>query len=224
MGSPFAQAVLVFRGGADGEESPIRVIQGPRTQMVTAGNGVDKVAIDPVNGEIFVPTRLDQVLVFDREANGNVAPKRVLGGPDTGNLGATIRVDAERDLLYVSGRGAVLVFDRTASGNTPPRAVIPGPSSNQFALYNDLIVTPRADGYLYAWSIHNTAADLPPGEDPKPVLKIPAPLGPRAHQLGIVLDPVHKEVIIGSGAGNQIRTFSVPEIFDWVSPESSQAD
>ena len=30
---PFAQALLTFRGGANGEESPIRVIQGPKTQL-----------------------------------------------------------------------------------------------------------------------------------------------------------------------------------------------
>ncbi|MCH7978935.1 MAG: hypothetical protein IH935_08165, partial [Acidobacteria bacterium] len=29
VNNPFAQAILVFRGGADGEEAPIRVIQGP---------------------------------------------------------------------------------------------------------------------------------------------------------------------------------------------------
>ena len=39
VGSPFAQAILVFRGGADGQEAPLRIIQGPRTQIVSTGNG-----------------------------------------------------------------------------------------------------------------------------------------------------------------------------------------
>ncbi len=48
VSSPFAQAILTFRGGADGEEPPIRIIQGPRTQIVSE-RGLDKVTIDTVN-------------------------------------------------------------------------------------------------------------------------------------------------------------------------------
>src|ERR1700680_2560671 len=54
--SPLAQAVLIFRGGANGEEPPVRVIQGPHTQIQGgAGQGNDKVSIDPVNNEIYIP-------------------------------------------------------------------------------------------------------------------------------------------------------------------------
>jgi hypothetical protein len=89
--SPLAQAILVFRGGANGEEPPIRVIQGPRTQILgTAYGGNDKVSVDPVNNEILLPTGTgsvrgndpgnvpNAVLIFDRTANGDVAPKRIL--------------------------------------------------------------------------------------------------------------------------------------------------
>ena len=54
--SPFAQAVLTFRGGADGEEPPIRIIQGPRTQIV-AERGMDKVTIDAINNQDFAIVR-----------------------------------------------------------------------------------------------------------------------------------------------------------------------
>lgn len=221
VGSPFAQAVLTFRGGANGEESPVRIIQGSRTQIVSQWNGVDRLAIDPVHNEIYVGTLRNRILVFDREANGNVAPKRVLGGPDTqfgGN--PVIRVDPERNFLLVTGGEGVLIFDRTASGNTPPRAVIGGAGpiggAAQFELYNGLIIAPRErENAIYAWSINDT------GQDVRPVLKIPAPLGERAGQLGIALDPVHKEVLVGTGAGNQIRTFSVPEVFDYTGTTQS---
>ena len=217
VGSPFAQAILTFRGGADGEEVvPVRIIQGPRTQIVSMGNGVDRVAIDPVNSEIYVGTRLNRILVFDREADGDVPPKRILGGPTRDSVGTPpYVVDPVNDFLLVSSRGAMLIFDRTASGNTPPR-VIEGVRLNggaaQFEVYNDLIIYPRDDS-IYAWSIHDT------GEDARPVLKIPAPLGERVGQLGIALDPEHEDVLIGTGAGNQIRIFSVPEIFDWASTD-----
>src|SRR5437899_5820683 len=82
--SPLAQAVLIFRGGAEGEEAPLRVIQGPRTGIVGTGYGaLDTVSVDGANNEIYLPVASDHVLVFDRMASGDVAPKRILGGTDT---------------------------------------------------------------------------------------------------------------------------------------------
>ena len=65
--NPFAAAVLVFRGGADGQESPVRVIQGSKTQL----RGPSRVEVDPVNDEIFVPNA-DSILVFRRDGNGDI--------------------------------------------------------------------------------------------------------------------------------------------------------
>ena len=78
VNNPFAQAILVFRGGADGEEEPIRVIQGPSTQLSVAS----RLDVDVVNDEIIVPEG-DRILVFPREGNGDVAPLRVIHGTDT---------------------------------------------------------------------------------------------------------------------------------------------
>src|SRR5439155_18659988 len=137
----FAQDILVFRGGAFGEEPPLRIIQGPKTQIVSATNGVDRVAIDPVNNEIIVGSRLHKILVFDREANGDVAPIRVLGGPHT-EIGTNpmIRVDAANNLLVVAGQGGMQVFDRTATGDANPIAWVLGPGGNQFAVYNGRVL------------------------------------------------------------------------------------
>ena len=210
VSSPFAQAILTFRGGADGEEPPIRIIQGPKTQIVSE-RGMDKVTIDPVNNEIYVATSLEQVLVFPREANGDVAPTRVLGGPATkidGYGRPAMRVDTRNNLLLIAnGTSEILIFDRMASGNTPPKAVIPGPSGIwQFEVYNDMIIYPRGHN-IVAWSVHST------GQNVRPLLSIPAALGDRAAQTGIALNPVHQEVLIGTGQGNQVRTFHVPELF-----------
>lgn len=209
VSSPFAQAILTFRGGADGEEPPIRIIQGPKTQIVSE-RGMDKVTIDPVNEEILVATSLDQVLVFPREANGDVAPKRVLGGPDTkidGRGRPAMRVDPKNNLLLIANGSEILIFDRTASGNTKPKAVIPGPSGIwQFEVYNDMVIYPRGHN-IVAWGIHNT------GEGARPLLSIPAPLGERAAQIGIALNPKHQEVLVGTGQGNQVRTYLMPELF-----------
>ena len=220
VGSPFAQAVLVFRGDAGGEEPPIRTIQGPHTQIISATNGVDRIAIDPVNNEILIGSRTHQILVFNREANGDVAPIRVLGGPDS-EIGTNppLRVDPVNNVILVSGQAGISVFDRTATGNVKPRAIIRGAGPQggaaQFEVYNGMIIAPRGD-YTYAWSLHDTDGTV------RPILKIPTPLGPRAAQPGIALDPAHKEVLVATGEGNQIRTFSVPELFDWDSAKAGR--
>ena len=45
VGNPFAQAVLTFRGAASGQESPIRIIQGPKTTL----NTPDTLEVDPIH-------------------------------------------------------------------------------------------------------------------------------------------------------------------------------
>ena len=46
----FAQGILTFRGAINGEESPIRYIQGPLTKL----QDPDHAEVDPVHNEIFV--------------------------------------------------------------------------------------------------------------------------------------------------------------------------
>jgi len=120
----FGQAILTFRGGADGEEAPIRVIQGSRTQL----RAPDRLAVDPINNEIIVPEG-DKILVYPREGNGNVAPIRVLEGPDTQLGAAAVAVDPIHDLLIVASRTGLLIFNRTDAGNVKPKAFISGPKT-----------------------------------------------------------------------------------------------
>ena len=146
---------------------------------------------------------------------------RWLGGPDTGlRLGdqrdgsgqsPPVRVDAVNDLMLVPSGGKMLIFDRTASGNTAPKAIIKGPvgMGNQFEVYAPkmrLITHTRNN--IEIWKIPES------GESTEPPIRIPAPLGRQSGDIGIVLDPLHKEVIIASAAGNAVLTFSVPEVFD----------
>jgi hypothetical protein len=223
--SALAQAILTFRGAATGEEAPIRFIQGDKTRIRGQGgdSAVGKVFVDGENGEIYMANGDQTILVFDRMASGNVAPKRILGGPDTqlrfgGASGTCVRVDPIHNLLLVPSGGGiaggrVLVFDRTASGNTPPRAIIQGPVAmgNQFEVYGPqlrLVTYPHGSN-IDIWKIPLN------GVSTEPALKIPAPIGRGSNtESGIVLDPAHKEVIIATGSGNSIMTFSVPEAFD----------
>src|ERR1051325_2736481 len=122
-----AQAILTFRGGANGDEAPIRVLQGPDVKIPN----LDLVSIDPVHREIFVGARDTGMMVYPLDANGNAAPLRVLKGPDTQLPKVTnamnIAVDPIHDLLFIGSGGKILIFNRTDSGNTKPLGVISAP-------------------------------------------------------------------------------------------------
>ena len=239
VNSPLAQAIMTFRGGASGEEPPVRIIQGSRTQILgDAYSANDKVSVDGVNNEIYLPLGrgdirgqgevdpLTAILVFDREANGNVEPKRILKGSNTGITGGKppVAVDPVRNLLVVNLNNAFLIFDRTASGNTAPKAVIRGPRSQVASTGNlrvypptGMIVSRCTGDSVCAWSINDTG-------DAPPRWKIPVKQISGYRLSGLELVPAHKEIFFSvagwggddyppSGIMNAVLTFSWPEIY-----------
>lgn len=129
--NPQAGAILVFRGDADGDEPPKRIIQGPHTKLLFPHT----VSVDTVNNEILVgdPGR-KAVLVFPRGGNGDIPPLRELI-PKDGFWIVGTGVDTERNLLVVAlryrvgGYGAICIFNRADRGEMAPRAVITGPKT-----------------------------------------------------------------------------------------------
>ncbi len=123
--NPFAQAILFFRGGANGEEAPVRIIQGPNTKL----NYVDNVAVDPVHGEVVAAQTLtDSVLIFNRDPGGDVAPVRVLHGPHTKlDQPWKASIDPINDLIVVTTKKSILFFNRTDDGDVAPKWAIEGP-------------------------------------------------------------------------------------------------
>ena len=153
-----AAAVLSFHGGATGAESPVRVIQGPATQMVRPHT----VAVDEQNGEIIVGDSSSRsILVFARDANGDVAPKRVIQGPKTGLLFLVgIAVDPVHDRIIAAsassvpgGRSGLFIFARTDQGDVAPRAVIAGPHTGIVRPWQ--LAMDAAQGRIYVAAINN---------------------------------------------------------------------
>jgi hypothetical protein len=216
--NPFANAILIFRGGANGQEAPIRVIQGPNTQL----GGASRLDIDTVHREIFIPGG-GGVLVYPLDGNGDVPPKRVLRGPDTYIAGGSIAVDPINNLMALPGRNrSIVIFDRTASGNTKPLRIIEGPNTqidriNQMQIYPEgrlvmiampgqqlLMEPPRV--FVGIWSLDDDG-DVPPRwtvNGDQTTLKKP---------FAIAINPEHKELYVTDMRLNGVLTFSVPEIF-----------
>src|SRR5207245_5528593 len=98
--NPLAAAVVIFRGGAIGEEAPVRTIQGARTGL----SRPDTVAVDETNNEIVVGDPGDRrILVYRRTADGDAAPIRTIQGAKTKLLQVVgVAVDPVSDVLVVS--------------------------------------------------------------------------------------------------------------------------
>ena len=222
--NPFAQAILTFRGQANGEEPPVRTIHGPNTQL----RAPDRVDIDPVHGEIFVADD-DAVLVYPRDASGDVAPIRVIRGPLTKlSRARSMAVDPVHDVIVVQSTvdadraHSLLIFNRADNGNVAPRRIIRGPKTEIVRFTQIQIYAPKGwivatmpgvsaslepeNSFVGVWSIEDDG-DVPPRwklGGPKSRLKKPR---------GVALDPVNKEVVVADMRLNAVLTFSFPEIF-----------
>jgi hypothetical protein len=230
VSNPFARAILTFAGDANGETAPKRIIQGSNTRL----QDPDRLELDPVHGEIFVPNR-GSILVFSRDAEGNVAPIRVVEGPDTelGGIRALV-VDPVNNLLIAGtdlrtpgAESGIVIFERTANGNAKPLRVIRGPDTGirritQMQVYSPggwIVATSPGDAdvqepegaFVGVWSIHDDG-DTPPHwviGGPKSQLKKPR---------GVVLNAKNKEMIVADMRVNAVFTFHFPELFDQKAP------
>jgi len=214
VGNPFAEAILFFRGGANGEEAPIRVIQGPKTML----GYVDSVAVDPIHNEVFaLQKRKNAIFVFDREARGDVEPKRIIHGPKTGiNSARNVAVDPINNILAVGNRGAqnVLIFNRTDEGNVAPRAILGGPRTGMKVhtvqldpkAKNILVPSGRDDvGFIRVWKYGDNGEDVPP----RILVKGIVTAGP------IELIPETKELwIVGAKQPTFLHLYHLPELFE----------
>jgi hypothetical protein len=213
----FGQAILTFRGAADGEEPPVRVINGPSTQLQRP----DRLDVDTVHNEIFVPD-IDRILVYPRAGNGDVAPIRMIHGPDTGLDTSTLAVDPVNNVIVASTGKRLLIFNRTDQGNVKPKAVIAGPKTeitriNQIQMYppKGLIIAAQPGGagvepkepvFIGIWSIHDQG-------DVAPRWRLGGPKSGLKKPRGVTINPKHKELIVADMRLNSVLTFYFPEIF-----------
>ncbi len=235
--NPFAKAILTFRGGATGEEPPIRIIQGPSTQI---GANMDRIDIDTVHDEIFVPNR-DSILVFPLGASGDVAPLRVIRGPDTLlRRAGSLAVDPVNNVIAVgyiktaslgpanvrdegqSESGGLLIFGRTDDGNVKPRAVITGPRTG-LLIAEQLQIYPPGGWIIVAQSTAWPEIEPPDvfigiwsihdnGNVP-PRWRLAGPATGIKKPRGVALNPRNKELIVADMTRNAVLTFSFPELF-----------
>ena len=117
-------SISVYPLDANGDVSPLRVIQGPKTQLNWPGT----MALDPATGSLYVANDIgNSVLVFRETDGGDVSPARIIKGNATGlSSPVGVFVDEKNNELWVAnmGNASATVYPLTANGNTTPLRTI----------------------------------------------------------------------------------------------------
>jgi DNA-binding beta-propeller fold protein YncE len=133
-GKFFPPSITVYSLHAAGEVAPLRVIEGPATQL----DWPSHLSYDAERQELYVANDMgDSILVFPATANGNAAPARSLKGPKTMIKNPTgVFVDAKNNELWVAnfGNHSATVFPRGAAGDVAPLRMIRSGPLNEASL------------------------------------------------------------------------------------------
>jgi hypothetical protein len=129
-----APSITVYPLNADGDARPLRVIQGPKTQLDWPG----AMSVNPDTGELYVANDMGQsIVVFRGQDGGDVAPTRVIKGAKTGISYPTgVFVDAKNKEVWVSnlGNSSATVYPVMASGDVAPSRIIRSAEENKASL------------------------------------------------------------------------------------------
>ncbi len=135
--------VVVYRKEADGNEQPLRVLEGEHTGLADAhgmaidvkkrllfvsnwGNASDYKV--PGTGKFYPPS----ITVYPLDAKGDTAPLRVIQGSKTQlNWAGGMAVDSDGGYVYIANDlgHSVLGFKETDNGNVSPTRLIKGPKT-----------------------------------------------------------------------------------------------
>lgn len=121
-----APSITFFARTAEGDQTPLRTIQGPNTQLAWPMG----IHADTINNEIAIANNADNsILIFRRSDRSDAQPARVIRGSDT-NLSRPmgVYIDHKNDELWVAnfGNHSINVYPRTAKGNVAPNRILRG--------------------------------------------------------------------------------------------------
>ncbi len=137
-GSFHPPSIVVYPRTGSGDIAPIRVIQGPKTQL----NWPAAMTVDPEHGELYVASDVDNsILVFRETDSGDVAPIRQIKGPKSGVKNPTgVFVDLKHDEVWSANLGnhTATVYKRTANGDVAPlRTIRAAAASTPSLMFNN---------------------------------------------------------------------------------------
>jgi DNA-binding beta-propeller fold protein YncE len=156
---------------AAGEEraTPKRFVQGNRTSL-QFNNGL---YVDPDNGDIYSveSDTGDKMVVFPREADGNVEPKRILKTP---HRVYNIAVDEARGELFVTVEypPEIVIYRKSAGGDEQPVRRIRGDRTGLDAPHGIAVDEKNQLLYVNTWGHHSNYRIPGTGRFYPPAIKV----------------------------------------------------
>jgi len=166
--------VAVYSSTADGEEKPIRLIEGPKTNL----SDVHGLALDTKNNLLYLNSwgnvsdykvagsgrfEAPSIEVFHTDANGDVAPLRIIQGPKTQlDWPGAMSIDPANGDLYVANDvgQSILVFHSNDQGDVAPFRVIKGAKTH--LSYPTGVFVDAKNKEVWATSLGNSSATVYP--------------------------------------------------------------
>jgi len=183
-------AIFVYRSDTAGDVAPIRILRGPNTKL----DRPIRVEVDSVNNVIAVVND-HAILVFDRTANGDVAPKWSLGGTKV----AVGSGNGTRDVkLYPQGKKIIAggVIKDQSQGQARPGRAGGEDSEGGYRV--------RGQRFVGVWKYGDTG-------DIQPWALINSTPTTKINGSRLALNPDNQDLIVG-GDG-VVHIYHVPEIF-----------
>jgi 6-phosphogluconolactonase (cycloisomerase 2 family) len=201
-------------------KEPKRIIEGPDTD-IQFNNGL---YIDPQNGDIYsVESDVgDRMVVFSRDAAGNVKPKRLLVTP---HRVYNVSVDETKQELYMTREypGEIIVYRKEASGQEKPLRMLQGINTGLEAPHGVVVDAKNQLLYVNNWGMADQISLPGSGRFNPPSIKV-YPLNANGDmppvrviqgdqtQLNwpgaMALDSETGELYVANDVGNSILVFS----------------
>jgi hypothetical protein len=148
---------------------PKRLVQGDKTSL-QFNNGL---YVDPNNGDIYSveSDTGDKMVVFPRDANGNVEPKRILKTP---HRVYNIAVDEARSELFVTVEypPEIVIYRKTAGGDEQPVRRIRGDRTGLDAPHGIAVDEKNQLLYVNTWGHHSNYRIPGTGRFYPPAIKV----------------------------------------------------
>lgn len=212
-------SVRVYNRLGNGTVSPNRTLAGSNTGL-RAPSGV---AIDTIYDELFVANRspnVPSITVYDRFADGNTPPKRIISGSATG-LGAArgLAIDTTKGKLLVTNEGGnkILIYGLDDDGDVPPQ-VIAGTATRLHRpwgivvdhVHNELFVSNKNGHSITVYDLtaaYNIDPNVPGNLTPLRIVTDLDPTAPLRSPSGLAVDLQNDELIVASQGNRAIAVY-----------------
>jgi DNA-binding beta-propeller fold protein YncE len=143
----------------DAVTTPKRVIGGLNTRT-QYNSGI---YIDPKDRHIYVVNNdtVHELTIYGPQANGDVAPDRMIGGTPYGSFGMTVDEAAGELFFTVQHSGAIMTFPKTAKKDDPATRMILGPSTHMADPHGIAFDSKNRVLYVANWGASRTPVIAP---------------------------------------------------------------